>query len=55
MDFYFLTSISADPTSTTITTTKRNDKGSTTTSNVPCNKGGYLAMILVITAWMIGA
>ena len=54
MDFYFSTYLSVDAPSTPIVTRNSNVEASTTTSNVPRNEGEYLAMIVVITAWIIG-
>ena len=54
MDFHFLTYLSVDAPSTPIITRKSNVEATTTTSNGPPNKGEYLAMIVVITASIIG-
>ena len=54
MDFHFLTYLSVDAPSTQIVTRKSNVEASTTTNNVPRNEDEYLAMIVVITAWIIG-
>ena len=57
MDFHFSTYLSVDAPSTPRVTRKSNVEATCATcatSNVPRNEGEYLAMIVVITAWIIG-